>query len=169
MCLLRGTSWIFICFVRMWEQTAIISVYSINLSVSITEAECLPRGTSWVFKSDSYSFFLKRQILGRHDCTNSCRQVAVATEFLRWRRIFLGPEDWSSIVPLLLWFEFCNVSEIKKKKRICAHIPNHSIPCVNPPPPKLPPNNNDDSYVLRKICVGGTWYFPKQHSSVSLL
>ena len=29
------------CFVWIWEQTAIISLYSINLSVFITEAECV--------------------------------------------------------------------------------------------------------------------------------
>jgi hypothetical protein len=33
-----------------------ISLYSINLPVFVTEAECLLRGTDWVFKSDSYSF-----------------------------------------------------------------------------------------------------------------
>ena len=31
----------------------------INLSVFITETECLLRGTDWVFKSDGYSFALK--------------------------------------------------------------------------------------------------------------
>ena len=53
MCLLRGTGWIFIynstfcphsvfmCFVWIWEQTAIISVYSINWLVFITETECV--------------------------------------------------------------------------------------------------------------------------------
>ena len=35
------------------------SLYSINLSVFITEAECLLRGTNWVFKLDRYSFVLK--------------------------------------------------------------------------------------------------------------
>ena len=61
MCLLRGTYWVFIynstfcphsvfmCFVWIWEQTAIISVYSINLLVFINETECLLRGTDWVF------------------------------------------------------------------------------------------------------------------------
>ena len=48
MCLLRGTDWIFIynstfcpqsVFVWIWEQTAIISLYSINWLVSITETE----------------------------------------------------------------------------------------------------------------------------------
>jgi len=37
------------CFVWIWEQTAIISVYSINWLVFIPE-ECLLRGTDWVFK-----------------------------------------------------------------------------------------------------------------------
>jgi len=61
MCLLRGTDWVFIynstfcphsvfvCFVWIWEQTAIISLYSINWLVFITETECLLRGTDWVF------------------------------------------------------------------------------------------------------------------------
>ena len=47
------------CFVWFSEQTAIISLYSINLSVFITEAECLLRGTEGVFKLDSYTFVLK--------------------------------------------------------------------------------------------------------------
>jgi len=52
-CLLRGTDWVFIynstffahsvfmCFVWIWEQTAFISLYSINWLVSITETECV--------------------------------------------------------------------------------------------------------------------------------
>jgi len=43
------------CFVWILEQTAIISVYSINLPVFINETECLLRGTNWVFESDSCS------------------------------------------------------------------------------------------------------------------
>jgi hypothetical protein len=38
------------CFVQVSEQTAIISLYSINSLVFITETECLPRGTDWIFK-----------------------------------------------------------------------------------------------------------------------
>ena len=53
MCLLRGTDWVFIynstfcphsvfmCFVWIWEQTAIISLYSIDCLVFITETECV--------------------------------------------------------------------------------------------------------------------------------
>ena len=32
---------VFMCFVRIWEQTAIISLYSINWLVLITETECV--------------------------------------------------------------------------------------------------------------------------------
>ena len=41
------------CFVWIWEQTAIISLYNINWLVFITEAECLLRGTDWMFKCNS--------------------------------------------------------------------------------------------------------------------
>jgi len=52
-CLLCGTDWVFIynstfcphsvfmCFVWIWEQTAIISLYSINWPVFITETDCV--------------------------------------------------------------------------------------------------------------------------------
>ena len=40
---------VFVCFVWVWEQTAIISLYSINWLVCITETECLLRGTDWIF------------------------------------------------------------------------------------------------------------------------
>jgi len=52
-CLLRGADWIFIynstfcphsvfmCFVWIWEQTAIITLYSINWLVCINETECV--------------------------------------------------------------------------------------------------------------------------------
>jgi hypothetical protein len=43
------------CFACISEQTT----YIINLSVFITETECLLRGTDWVFKSDVYGFALK--------------------------------------------------------------------------------------------------------------
>jgi len=40
---------VFMCFVWIWEQTAIIFLYSINWLVFITETECLLRGTDWIF------------------------------------------------------------------------------------------------------------------------
>ena len=45
---------------ELWEDYT----YIINLSVFITEAECLLRGTNWVFKLDRWSFVLKRLIYG---------------------------------------------------------------------------------------------------------
>jgi len=47
LCLLRGTDWVFkcnlgyICFIWISEQTAIISLYSINWLVFISETECV--------------------------------------------------------------------------------------------------------------------------------
>ena len=43
----------YLCFVWIWEQTAIISLYSINWLVFITETECLLRGTDWIFICNS--------------------------------------------------------------------------------------------------------------------
>jgi hypothetical protein len=40
---------VFMCFVWVWEQTAIISLYNINWLVCITETKCLLRGTDWIF------------------------------------------------------------------------------------------------------------------------
>ena len=44
---------VFICSVWISEQTAIISLYSINWLVCITETECSLRGTDWILKHDS--------------------------------------------------------------------------------------------------------------------
>ena len=44
---------VFMCFVWIWEQTAIISLYSINWLVFIPETECLLRGTDWIFICNS--------------------------------------------------------------------------------------------------------------------
>jgi len=40
---------VFMCFVWIWEQTAIISLYTINWLGFINETECLLRGTDWIF------------------------------------------------------------------------------------------------------------------------
>jgi hypothetical protein len=50
----------FMCFSWISEQTAVIPLYSFNLSVfKNRNSECLMRGAKWVFKSDRYSFVLK--------------------------------------------------------------------------------------------------------------
>jgi len=52
---------VFMCFVWISEQTAIISVYSINWLVCITEGECLLRGTDWVFIYNSGYVWISEQ------------------------------------------------------------------------------------------------------------
>jgi hypothetical protein len=44
---------VLICFVWIWEQTAITSLYGINWLVCITESERLLRGTDWTLKCNS--------------------------------------------------------------------------------------------------------------------
>jgi len=72
-CLLRGTDWVFkcykilrsahtavfMCFVWISEQTAIISPYSINWLGFITEPDCLLRGTDWIIYNSGYFSSLK--------------------------------------------------------------------------------------------------------------
>ena len=47
------------CLAWISEQTAIISLYSINWLVFITKSQYLLRGTDCVFNSDGYSFVLE--------------------------------------------------------------------------------------------------------------
>ena len=49
---------VFLCFVWISEQTAIISLYNINWLVFVTERECLLRGTDWVFIYNSDQWLL---------------------------------------------------------------------------------------------------------------
>ena len=68
---------IFMCFVWISEQTAIISLYSINWLVCITETVCLLRGTDWVFKNiyvfcvdlwtNSHYFPIQHQLTGLYN------------------------------------------------------------------------------------------------------
>jgi len=53
----------FICFAWISEQTAMISLYSINWLVFITDAECLLRGTDWIFKYNSGYVWIWEQLL----------------------------------------------------------------------------------------------------------
>jgi hypothetical protein len=44
---------VFICFLWISDQTAIISLYSVNWVVFITDGVCLLRGTDWILTYDS--------------------------------------------------------------------------------------------------------------------
>jgi hypothetical protein len=58
---------VFMCFVWISEQTAIISLYSINWLVFVTETECLLRGRNW-----NYYTYL-RVTVGRPDVSSNKR------------------------------------------------------------------------------------------------
>ena len=86
---------VLMCFVWIWEQTAIISIYSINWFVCITETECLLRGTDWVFiyKSGRVKWItsydgprhLRQQASGVKSRTSAERRrtVSASSAFLR--------------------------------------------------------------------------------------
>jgi len=72
---------VFMCFVWISKQTAIISLYSINWLVCVTETVCLPRGTDWVLH-------IVRGLLTAKECLRSqvgpyqtCVQMTVARCF----------------------------------------------------------------------------------------
>jgi len=54
---------LYLCFVWIWEQTAIISLYNINCLVFITETQCLLRGTDCIltYNLGSWSLASKRE------------------------------------------------------------------------------------------------------------
>ena len=52
---------VFVCFVWIWEQTAIIPLYSTDWLVFISKMECLLRGTDWIFKHNSGYPYLPTQ------------------------------------------------------------------------------------------------------------
>ena len=57
---------VFMCFMWMWEQTAII-INNISWLVCITETECLLRGTDWIFIYHQFNiqqlYFLSTQCI----------------------------------------------------------------------------------------------------------
>ena len=49
--------WLLMCFVWIWEQTAIISLYRVNWLVCITETECVycaVRTENWIFTNSTF-------------------------------------------------------------------------------------------------------------------
>jgi hypothetical protein len=80
-CLLCGTDWVFVCFVWIWEQTAIISLYSINWLVCITETESV----YFTVRTDClYIIYIKRSL------PNSEGQTEVSGWNVRCSAIRLG-------------------------------------------------------------------------------
>ena len=76
---------VFMCFVWIWEQTAIISLYNINWLVFITETECLLRGTDWIF---TYNCIIWHGPRAERVNAAVCRNVCV---ICCWpNRVFVG-------------------------------------------------------------------------------
>jgi len=86
------------CFVWIWEQTAIISLYSINWLVFIRDGVCLLRGTDWIFIYNSgESEPLKRQRLQlythlvwrhrQHKRAHSCYYTSPRTDCQSSRKV----------------------------------------------------------------------------------
>jgi len=63
------------CFVWIWEQTAIISLYSINWLVFITDGMCLLRGTDWIYIDGRF-------MLQEARMSSSVHKFAYVTDFL---------------------------------------------------------------------------------------
>ena len=88
----------FMCFVWIWEQTAIIPLYSINWLVFIIETECLLRGTDWIFIYNSGSWSQASQRIGwvryRVSPYGICEPSVTVTGFLsvlRFPAVNIGP------------------------------------------------------------------------------
>ena len=69
------------CFVWIWEQTAIISLYNINWLVFITDGVCLLCGTDWMF---IYIFQGNANPQTSSDTLGRCRQHNLLTS-AHWR------------------------------------------------------------------------------------
>ena len=67
------------CFVWIWEQTAIISLYNINWLVFITKIQCLLRGTDFVFiytqfRKQQHYLLLRNAIIKEIEIQTRCRR-----------------------------------------------------------------------------------------------
>ena len=87
---------IFMCFVWIWEQTAIISLYNINWLVFITDTVLLLRGTDWVFKSTSHYFS------HHHVLYNSCVTAGHIHYIMYIYSVSNDPPDFCTPNPLSL-------------------------------------------------------------------
>jgi len=82
---------VFVCFVWIWEQTAIISLYNINRLGFINETKCLPRGTDWIFKYDSGQFLCSKYSLisptpRNHQCTVPVTKPSISNSLQQSRQ-----------------------------------------------------------------------------------
>jgi len=82
---------VFMCFVWISEQTAIISLYNINRNVFITDTECLLRGTDYRFKTNQTSDAINVSERGCSDVNSiaSSHTHKPSLSTLNFQRLFL--------------------------------------------------------------------------------
>ena len=142
MCLLRGTHWIFIynstfsphsvfmCFVRIWEQTAIISLYSINWLVFITETECVYcavlTGSLYIILrsglSTASSVLPYEQLISPKMCC-AC-SICRSTVCKHFRKLQFLQSKCLSIVTYALWYI---INPLNTKRRL-FYLKTQSVP-----------------------------------------
>jgi len=73
--ILRSAHTVFMCFVWIWEQTAIISLYSINWLVFITETDCVycavRTGYLYIIRNISYYMYQQFNIQNSTFCPHT--------------------------------------------------------------------------------------------------
>jgi hypothetical protein len=84
---------VFMCFVWISEQTAIISLYNINWLVCITETECLLRGTDWISRSWILEPMCNRQLYS-FTLLKGTAEFEVWFQNTQWNACWL--ERWSA-------------------------------------------------------------------------
>ena len=122
---------VFICFVWISEQTAIISLCSIKwLVFSNIEGMCLLRGTNWMFRYNAGHFpTLKCQIMCR--CMLDCPLFFFVSETTRWISAIFGTRlysknCWSQIV-CYLFTKSWNFSPKPSMTRSGSSIQRHWV------------------------------------------
>ena len=77
---------VFMCFVWIWEQTAIISLYNINWQVFITETQCVHCAVRTGFYMTAFNFSLQQLTSDLHNLkdsmSNSCNQFELADHLI---------------------------------------------------------------------------------------
>jgi len=75
--------------VWIWEQTAIISLYSINWLVCITETECLLRGTDWIFIYRQFNI-QQFHVLPTHNIYVFCVDLRTNSDYFPIQHLLTG-------------------------------------------------------------------------------
>jgi hypothetical protein len=112
---------VFMCSVWIWEQTAIISLYSVNWLVFVTETECLVRGTDWTFNIH------KSYVLPTHCIYVFCvdlRKTAIFSLYnINWL-VFIRDGVFTERYGLGVHILFTIFSDFKGSKQNCLFWPH---------------------------------------------